>query len=144
MAARDPEHDLALLQIGREGSECFSFLRVAGPEYKERYNIYRGTTAMLMGFGATLHRLRALPASLESAGLFLDLQWAGDRRHGADPYAVIYDFDGNALGGDSGSPVLDERGTVIGILIAMSVTGDRPRSFVTELPHNFHGGLKLR
>jgi S1-C subfamily serine protease len=141
VVATDPEHDLALLQINRPESECYPFLRVAGPEYDHLHEIHRGTSAMVMGFGKSALRLRALPATFEYPKLYEDLTWASSGKRPENPIDLVYDFEGNAVEGDSGSPVLDARGVVVGILSAASIPGESSRGFVAGVPYKFKGGL---
>jgi S1-C subfamily serine protease len=137
VVATDPQHDLALLQIRHTDSESFRFLRVAGSEYGTGFYVGMGTSAALFGFGESQNTLRELPVTLSDTKLYLDLSWAGERKIHEDPTSQVYEFSGNAIQGDSGSPVVDERGTVIGI-----VSGANGTEFVAGLPRNFPG-LKL-
>jgi hypothetical protein len=155
VVAKDPAHDLALLQIGRRGAECFSFLRVAGPHYEDHYSLGSWSSVVLMGFGGSPfglpvarrgsigHRLRSVTLIRGSRSLFLDLVWADGEKPKVDPTSLVVSYVGNSEMGDSGSPVLDERGTVIGIMIGGHAGGEgvAPLS-VTTLPHQF-GGLTL-
>jgi hypothetical protein len=155
VVAKDPAHDLALLQISRQAAECFSFLRVAGPHYEEHYALGSWSSIVLMGFGGSPfgspvarhgsvdHRLRLATVIRGSRNLFLDLFWADGEKPKVDPASLVDGYVGNAEMGDSGSPVLDERGTVIGIMIGGHAGGEGAEPlFVTTLPHQF-GGLIL-
>lgn len=138
--ARDPSHDLALLRIGRVGPECFHFLRVAGRDYEEIYGLWPGNPAILMGFGASSHQLRAIRANFGTGILSTEVKWK-DPKQQWKGIGRFYEFIGIPVEGDSGSPVLDERGTVVAIVSAISVDGTQPPIFLGVLPYEFSGGL---
>jgi len=131
LIAKDEADDLALLQIYHEPSERFQFLRVADKNYAENNDIDSGSFAMLMAFGNSKHQLREVPVTLEGQKSSADLTWDSEQNQD-DPQAILYQFHGVSVQGDSGSPVLDERGTVIGI-----TTGTNGEIFVAALPYKF-------
>jgi S1-C subfamily serine protease len=124
--AMDREYDLAVLSI--EGRVLPALRLATGGGVKE------GQSLMFTGFplGAVLglfpatHRAMvsaltpiAIPRS--SAG---ELDAAAIRRLSASPYGVIQ-LDGTAYPGNSGSPLYDETGAVVGIINMVFVKGSR-------------------
>jgi S1-C subfamily serine protease len=124
--AMDREYDLAVLSI--EGRVLPALRLATGGGVKE------GQSLMFTGFplGAVLglfpatHRAMvsaltpiAIPRS--SAG---ELDAAAIRRLSASPYGVIQ-LDGTAYPGNSGSPLYDEAGAVVGIINMVFVKGSR-------------------
>jgi len=126
LVAFDREHDLALLSIQNRMLPPVQL--GTGKPLKEGQNLYFTgfPIGAVLGLIAATHRgmvsaLTPIAIPRNSAG---ELDAAAIKRLSATPYTVIQ-LDGTAYPGNSGSPLYDDTGAVVGIINMVFVKGAR-------------------
>lgn len=118
----DPAHDLALLKV--QSASAFETFKVL-PLAESSKNMGAGTLVVALGYPRGWDELFASPGKYRATHLLNDIlpRLNGGMLPGEDKWRLIQEHEIHVEGGNSGGPILDHSGRVVGV-VGLSNGGD--------------------